>query len=71
MLAFVRLDLGGGFGQPLVVLYYVLPLDERLHAGVAVRLLLGLVIFAAMATWQVRSIIGARYPAVQAIEALA
>lgn len=54
----------------LVVLYYVLPLDERLDAGVAVRLLLSLVIFAAMATWQVRSIIGSRYPAVKAIEAL-
>jgi voltage-gated potassium channel len=58
------------FTAVLVVLYYVLPLDERLDAGVAVRLLLGLVIFAAMATWQVRSIIGARYPAVKAIEAL-
>ena len=54
----------------LVVLYYVLPLDERLDASVAVRLLIGLGIFAAMATWQVRSIIGARYPAVKAIEAL-
>lgn len=58
------------FTVVLVVLYYVLPLDERLDAGVAVRLLLGLVIFGAMATWQVRSIIGARYPAVKAIEAL-
>ena len=54
----------------LVVLYYVLPLDERLDAGVAVRLLIGFLIFAAMATWQVRSITGARYPAVKAIEAL-
>ena len=54
----------------LVVLYYVLPLDERLDAGVAVRLLIGFLIFAAMATWQVRSIIGSRYPAVKAIEAL-
>ena len=58
------------FTAVLVVLYYVLPLNERLDAGVAVRLLLGLVIFAAMATWQVRSIIGSRYPAVKAIEAL-
>jgi hypothetical protein len=54
----------------LVVLYYVLPLDERLDAGVAVRLLIGFLIFAAMATWQVRSIVGSRYPAVKAIEAL-
>ena len=54
----------------LVVLYYVLPLDERLDAGVAVRLLIGLAIFAGMATWQVRSIIGAPYPAVKAIEVL-
>ena len=54
----------------LVVLYYVFPLDERLDAGIAARLLIGLLVFAAMATWQVRSIIGARYPAVKAIEAL-
>ena len=54
----------------LVVLYYVLPLDERLDAGVVVRLLIGLLVFAAMATWKVRSIIGAPYPAVKAIEAL-
>jgi len=58
------------FTTVLVILYYVLPLDERLDAGVAVRLLIGVGIFAAMATWQVRSIIGARYPAVKAIEAL-
>jgi hypothetical protein len=54
----------------LVVLYYVLPLDERLDAGVAVRLVIGLVVFAAMATWQVRSIIASRYPAVKAVEVL-
>ena len=64
-----------GAAQPpvatvLVVLYYVLPLDERLNALVAVRLLIGLGIFAAMATWQARTIIGARYPAVKAVEAL-
>jgi hypothetical protein len=58
------------FTTVLVVLYYVLPLDERLNAGVAVRLLIGFLAFAAMATWQVRSIIGARYPAVKAIEVL-
>ena len=54
----------------LVVLYYVLPLDEPLNAGVAVRLLAGLLIFAGMAAWQVRTIIGSRYPAVRAVESL-
>ena len=54
----------------LTVLYYVLPWDQPLNAGVALRLLLGFLVFAGMATWQVRKIIGARFPAVQAVEAL-
>jgi hypothetical protein len=54
----------------LVVLYYVLPLDEPFNAGVAVRLLIGVLVFAGMAAWQVRKIVGSRYPAVRAVEAL-
>jgi voltage-gated potassium channel len=54
----------------LVVLYYVLPLDEPFNAGVAVRLLIGFLVFVGMAAWQVRKIIGSRYPAVRAVEAL-
>jgi voltage-gated potassium channel len=54
----------------LVVLYYVLPLDEPWNGDTAVRILIGLLVFAGIAVWQVRTIAGARYPAVKAIEAL-
>ena len=54
----------------LVVLYYVLPLDRPLDAGTAVRLLFGLVVFAGVTVWQIRRIVGSRYPAMRAAEAL-
>jgi voltage-gated potassium channel len=55
----------------LVVLYYVLPFDERFGAGAVTRVLIGLVAFAVIMVWQVRSIVGSPYPGVKAIEALA
>ena len=54
----------------LVVLYYVLPLDRPLDAGTALRLLLGLLVFAGVTVWQIRRIAGSRYPALRAAEAL-
>ena len=54
----------------LVVLYYVLPLDRPWDADTAVRLLVGLLVFVGLVVWQVRTIIGARYPALRAAEAL-
>ncbi len=63
----------------LVVLYYVLPLDQPWNGdtavppwngGTAVRILIGLLVFAGIAVWQVRSIIGSRYPRIRAFEAL-
>ena len=54
----------------LVVLYYLLPLDRPLSADTAVRLLIGLLVFAGVMVWQVRKIIRSRYPGVQAVEAL-
>src|ERR1022692_3462711 len=54
----------------LVVLYYVLPLDEPWNADTAVRILIGLVVFADIMVWQVRTIAGSRYPGVKAFEAL-
>ena len=54
----------------LVVLYYVLPLDRPLDAGTAVRLLIGLLVFAGATVWQVRAIAGSRYPGLRAAEAL-
>ena len=50
----------------LVVLYYVLPFDRPLDAGTAARLLLGLLVFAGVAVWRIRTIVGSRYPAIRA-----
>ena len=44
----------------LVVLYYVLPLDQPWNGDTAVRILIGLLVFAGIAVWQVRSIAGSR-----------
>src|ERR1039457_2567669 len=54
----------------LVVLYYALPLDEPWNGDTAVRVLIGLLVFAGLTVWQVRTIAGARYPGVKAFEAL-
>jgi voltage-gated potassium channel len=55
----------------LVVLYYVLPLDRPWDSDTAVRLLIGLLVVAAVVVWGVRFIAGSRYPGVRAAEALA
>ena len=55
----------------LVVLYYVLPLDRPWDSDTAVRLLIGLLVFAGVLAWGVRIITGSRYPGVRAAEALA
>jgi hypothetical protein len=54
----------------LVVLYYLLPLDRPLDTGTAVRLLIGLLVFAGATVWQVRVVAGSRYPGLRAAEAL-
>ena len=54
----------------LVVLYYLLPLDQPWDTGTAVRLLIGLLVFAGLTVWQVRAVIGSRYPAMRAFETL-
>jgi Ion channel len=55
----------------LVVLYYLLPLDQPWDGDTAVRILIGLVVFAGIMVWQVRAIAGSRYPGMKAFEALA
>ena len=55
----------------LVALYYLLPLDHLQGVPLGVLLAIGMVVLLAVSAWQVRAIIGARYPAVRAIEALA
>ena len=54
----------------IVVLYYLLPLDGGRDIGTGIRLLIGLLVFASLITWQLRAIVGARYPGVRAAEAL-
>jgi len=54
----------------LVVLYYLLPLDRPLDTSTAVRILIGLLVFAGLTVWQVNAIAGARYPGLRAAEAL-
>jgi Ion channel len=54
----------------MLLVYYQLPIGERLTGSTAVRLFAGLVIFAALLTWQVRQIEAAQYPRLRAIEAL-
>ena len=54
----------------LVVLYYLLPLDRPWDTDTAVRLLIGLLVFAGLVMWQVKAIAGARYPGLRAAEAL-
>jgi voltage-gated potassium channel len=54
----------------LVVLYYVLPLDRRWDSDTAIRLLVGLLVFAGVMVWGVKTIAGSRYPGVRAAELL-
>ena len=55
----------------LVALYYILPMNETLHLSAVARLVIGLIIFAGVTTWQIRRILRSRYPGVRAVEALA
>jgi voltage-gated potassium channel len=54
----------------LVALYYVLPLGERSDATTVIQLMLGLVVLAGIVAWQVRAIIGAKFPRVRVLQAL-
>ena len=55
----------------LVALYYLLPLDRIPSIPLGWLLAIGLVVLLAVSSWQVRSIITAKHPAVRAIGALA
>ena len=54
----------------LVVLYYLLPLNQPWNAATAVRLLVGLAVFTGVTVWQIKTVAGSRYPAMRAFEAL-
>ena len=55
----------------LVAVYYLLPLDHLAGVPLAVILVVGVVILLAVATWQLRLVLKARYPGLRAGEALA
>jgi len=55
----------------LVVLYFILPLTGSLDGSAALLLVVGLLVFAGLVTWQVRAVLRSPYPGLRAIEALA
>lgn len=55
----------------LIVLYTALPAVSRSGARPLIELLAGLLVFAGMLAWQIKSIIDAEHPEVRAVEALA
>ena len=60
-----------GTATALVVLYFTLPLTGSIDRSAAVLLVLGLLAFAGVVTWQVRSVLRSPYPGLRAIESLA
>jgi voltage-gated potassium channel len=60
-----------GTTAALVAIYYLLPLDHTSTWIAATTLVIGLVAFIALVIFQVRSIIGSRFPGLRAVEALA
>jgi len=59
-----------GSAAGLVAVYYLLPLDTVSSAAAITILAIGLVIFAALVTFQVRWILRSRFPGLRAVEAL-
>jgi hypothetical protein len=55
----------------VLVLYYVLPLDESFGWATLAALFGGMLVVAVLATWQVRSVVRSPYPAMRATETLA
>jgi ion channel len=55
----------------LVVLYFTLPITGSLDGSAALRLVVGLLGFAGVVTWQIRAVLRSRYPGLRAVEALA
>jgi voltage-gated potassium channel len=55
----------------LFVLYYLLPLDRASEPAAITMLVIGLIAFATLLTFQVRWIIRSRFPGLRAVEAMA
>ena len=54
----------------VVVAYYLLPLDRLEAAPVAVPVVVGLLILAAVGAWDIRAIVELEHPSIRAVEAL-
>jgi hypothetical protein len=55
----------------LVGLYYVMPITDRWSGSVLTRLVIGMILFAALVAWQVRAVLRSNYPGLRTLEALA
>ena len=55
----------------MVVLYFLLPLEQRSDAFLVFELTIGITVFLVTSTWQVVAIIRSDYPGIRAIQALA
>ena len=60
-----------GTAAALVVLYFTLPITGSVDRSTAMLLVLGLLAFAGIVTWQVRSVLRSPYPGLRAVESLA
>jgi voltage-gated potassium channel len=60
-----------GTAAALVVLYFTLPITGSVGRSTAVLLVLGLLAFAGVLTWQVRAVLRSSYPGLRAVESLA
>ena len=60
-----------GTAAALVVLYFTLPITGSLDGSTAMFLAVGLLAFAGVVTWQVRSVLRSPYPGLRAVESLA
>ena len=55
----------------LVALYYTLPIDEEWRLSAGVRAVVGLVLFVAVFSWQIRAVVRSKRPGLRAVGALA
>ena len=60
-----------GTATALLVLYFTLPITGSIDRSTALLLVLGLLAFAGVVTWQVRAVLRSPYPGLRAIESLA
>jgi voltage-gated potassium channel len=55
----------------LVVLYFTLPLTGSLDGSAVMLLVVGLLVFVAVVSWQIRAVLRSHYPGLRAVEAVA